>query len=1116
MGVGSAGYLYKPRGENSGNGVVILPRQYGGNVQSVSVVGSNNQVFDTADHRYNSAEYPGGVYDLNRPGGSYGGPTQIRVTLDNGQNVFFGGGGSGRNEGDVIKGGNSQLSAGGSQIGFTEQGNEYVIPSFADFNVEAPFVNFGEALGIAQDVGAQNADIFFENIIRSKDQALGLVDTDVQGIKNALDQLLPIYREQGEQDLATNIGRAGQIDRANFARIPEFNRFNQGEVEKVNTFNRAERLKSIEQSGIDYRDRVNQVLDDLETQASGSLSDKLLDRLATATTRNRGADIANSSGITPLSREGRNIQDLMDVDRRVAIALDSQRLIPQIAGQAQTLLQPPEQQLPATLAQPQPIPLNASNAADKIPVTSNISAGAAQQSLGTQATEVQVIPPATVLGQNLGAQQFNASGLFQQQMAEFGVEQAQLSAVDSATQSALNQDKADEIRDEQFAAFQENLDQQQSAQNISAIGNLLGGVGGVLASTVGNSGKGGNSIGQGILNGVTDVLGLAQEGVGAVIDAASGALDAGFGDGDGAISIGDTRIDSAGFDNLISQIGDFFSGNETPSGNISGGGPFNAPPTQPSEFDVSSTLTPSQRVQFDSGFSAKPQGSEVLVTDFREIANGFEDAGLDAQTVSKGASVIGNWNNLTPSQQMSSASQIGLSVLSNKGMVTPQQAQMIGNAGTAISVLSNPKATAAERATSLGILAASASQPYLGPTAGANTTSAVQAFGIITNPRASVEQKATALAAIGIRGAAANNLISQTAGGNALAALSVFNTATNWNKMTPVQQATSLIQTSSSVYSAMSQASAGASAATQGTGASILNFGAQAAPGSYGAGFLPAAGVAAGAYVGSQQIAGMMHLVEGDTLSVQEQAALALPTFFTSFLANPVSKYTGSGKDSGQAMRDGWRKGLDEIGLAKKKGGTYVVPLADGSEYNIGIDGGEKLKNVDGSERNSFDIDWGNKVAVNAIPDAHLFAIASGLDPTSNKKFDTFHRAVSQTVNAATSNTNDPNGVRNNFKTMMKNIDPRQLAMRVETLRLTNGISDQEYGVYVDRINQIYGTQITPTDRGKAQNFLIQSLKNRRNKISSEEKSLLNILTDSSEQRRSQERLQARLSRDAQ
>lgn len=73
--------------------------------------------------------------------------------------------------------------------------------------------------------------------------------------------------------------------------------------------------------------------------------------------------------------------------------------------------------------------------------------------------------------------------------------------------------------------------------------------------------------------------------------------------------------------------------------------------------------------------------------------------------------------------------------------------------------------------------------------------------------------------------------------------------------------------------------------------------------GAGGAG-LGALGIGAGAIVGGQQLGGLSSALNGGRLSFSEQAALALPTFGTSFLFNSVADAFGGGKDKDQQARD--------------------------------------------------------------------------------------------------------------------------------------------------------------------------------------------------------------------
>lgn len=112
MGVGRDGYLYKPAGENSGRGLAILPPNLSGQVASVAIVDGQGNVLDEGRYRH-PYETGGSIFDFNYTGGTYGTETKLRVTLDDGRVVYFGGG-NGRDEGGIIgqEGGSSQTAGG--------------------------------------------------------------------------------------------------------------------------------------------------------------------------------------------------------------------------------------------------------------------------------------------------------------------------------------------------------------------------------------------------------------------------------------------------------------------------------------------------------------------------------------------------------------------------------------------------------------------------------------------------------------------------------------------------------------------------------------------------------------------------------------------------------------------------------------------------------------------------------------------------------------------------------------------------------------------------------------------------------------------------------------------
>lgn len=119
------------------------------------------------------------------------------------------------------------------------------------------------------------------------------------------------------------------------------------------------------------------------------------------------------------------------------------------------------------------------------------------------------------------------------------------------------------------------------------------------------------------------------------------------------------------------------------------------------------------------------------------------------------------------------------------------------------------------------------------------------------------------------------------------------------------------------------------------------------APGSMGAGFLPAAGVAAGALTGGLQAKGLYDAAKGDSMNFASQAALALPTFGLSFAYNPIKKMFGSKKAGERKARQAGRNNAEDAGLIED--GKYS--LADGSGFDIA----EFRKNTG---KQAFDIDW--------------------------------------------------------------------------------------------------------------------------------------------------------------
>ena len=123
-----------------------------------------------------------------------------------------------------------------------------------------------------------------------------------------------------------------------------------------------------------------------------------------------------------------------------------------------------------------------------------------------------------------------------------------------------------------------------------------------------------------------------------------------------------------------------------------------------------------------------------------------------------------------------------------------------------------------------------------------------------------------------------------------------------------------------------------------------------------------------------------------------------------------------SGKSNAQAIRDDFRGDLKEAGVADNK---YNVTLADGTKFNIGLDGKTKYKNVDEkTTRNAWDVDFTNPLAKFATD--KIDPMIRGIYGADNPKAKFFPgQYTGMLVNAATSNAKSEADVLANIETML-------------------------------------------------------------------------------------------------
>jgi len=165
-------------------------------------------------------------------------------------------------------------------------------------------------------------------------------------------------------------------------------------------------------------------------------------------------------------------------------------------------------------------------------------------------------------------------------------------------------------------------------------------------------------------------------------------------------------------------------------------------------------------------------------------------------------------------------------------------------------------------------------------------------------------------------------------------------------------------------------------------------------------------------------------------------------------LAGLAGALTGSSKGKEQMQRDKIRKGLEKLGLAQKIEGSHFVTLADGSKFNIGLDGGAKLQNADGkTKRNYFDVDFSNSLGGRSVEllKPRIQAILG--EKASPKMVQDWTGYYS---NAALSNAKSEQDLINNINSLLPESGIAAAQQPRATLQ-SNGKYRVSPGVYVDK-----------------------------------------------------------------
>jgi len=227
---------------------------------------------------------------------------------------------------------------------------------------------------------------------------------------------------------------------------------------------------------------------------------------------------------------------------------------------------------------------------------------------------------------------------------------------------------------------------------------------------------------------------------------------------------------------------------------------------------------------------------------------------------------------------------------------------------------------------------------------------------------------------------------------------------------------------------AVGAGAAGAGAAGAGTAGAAGAAGAGGAAGGMGAATI--GGIAALGAIGLNQLweGGMKDILRGrgdradwtnTGLMVGTAGLGGLPNLALRLMGKrSIGKMMTTGKSDAQLLRDDFRGLLKETGVADD---DYNVTLADGSQFNIGLDGKTKYQNVGENidkkkTRNAWDVDFSNPLAEFAVKQINpmIQNIYKGADGKLN-----LEQYTGMLVNAATSNAKSQDDVIANINAML-------------------------------------------------------------------------------------------------
>jgi len=1040
-------FVWKPKRENGPNAVAVIPSQYTGQTAAVYLVDAQGNTIAQGKYR-SSGNGNRGNWDFPKYGGAYGSNVQVVVKLENGSTVGYKlpnagsrvearsetGSGEITGEQSTFQGtevGSGAGTVGGNQAGqfITGPGGTQVfVPNFVNFDPTQFYISYDEADKRAEERADKNVDRFQENFSLAERLTAQNLNTEITALEAYLPRSTALIRNADAQGNRDILSYSDAFDQRNLSATQAASSAN---VEARKGY-LDETVPGLFESGNAVRDRLEGDNTRIRERESQPLIADPLKETAARSARNMAADRGAAGGMGIDSTATRNLIDRFDFDKRLEVetanredarkggtAIQSSETAilnanNQAASNFQALIQPGIIDFNPIQAAPR-----VTDIASQIKAAPTTDAATIQRGFTGDLTPLTTMSPTQAFANSFEEQKNNR----QLDLQALQFQQQQNDIIASAVNESSNLVVSEQRYQDQRALFEQALEQRRQGENIQGGTALitagLGVLGGLISDYRKNPTAANQSAVGGFSNWVAGILGddwkneasqWVNENFGVDLGTFdSNASDSGFwnewGTADGQPSSTSGFSDGSGSDYTSNDdpFADLAAGSNYSTGFDSGSGTINSDygkslvkrSLSSKSFEGSddinnqwSSLTPEQQDQSLGDLNSFVDGMQ-LPENRDTFTNQLAEYGVTPQTVGQIYNLYDNWDGMND-RDRAYATASALNNLAGQltSQAIPGYAMAFVNAiRQSANLYSNwDEMTDGER-TQAGI-------NVVGGVAGAAATyiAVAEGAGALGGPIGMGVAAAFMAVARGTKVAIDDGFAGRAEGTAILAPLSDF----HWSVVSPYLNDKLNLPTSSSI-------------------------------------------------VNSGQDRNHIALLT-------EPNPLAHAFAIHSMLGGRTDFTTGKSEE--QQYRDYFREigEKPELGgfLQKNDKGSHQVTLADGSKFDIGKDGGAKLKNfgtnIDGkTERQYSDVDWSNPKA------NEIVAIANPLSVLVFRSAEG-KRMVGHLTNAISSNNpTDLKAIKSNAKhiALQSGMDYASGVEGLKKMKESGQLSDSTYDVYL-------------------------------------------------------------------